>query len=233
MEDANDLARSSGRACPQACAGETLRQKNGFATWQRNALAASILLGEQGGSGVEGDEDLQLAFGIERLVCFGIERKAVYGEVGRGDQAREAFHGHGVDQPRSGFSARNVDACLDMQLARAAVVPEPVGGVAVLLRFEHDHAGSDGVYGACVDEDHVACLDGDHAELCFNGTVGDGGFDLGVGERLAKANRDGGAGFGRKHVPALGFAPRHAQGLGLLVIGMNLHGELFAREKEF
>ena len=98
----------------------------------------------------------------------------------------------------------------------AVPVEDPVGGVGILLDFEDDEAGADGVDASAGEEHGIALGDVDAVEAIGDGAVGNFAFELGAGDALTEADVERGAGFG------LGDEPEF--GLGLAAEGSGLGG---------
>jgi hypothetical protein len=182
----------------------------------------------------EGDDDGDGGDGGQRVGGAGLEFDADDGEEIVFDELGDAGgDGCGRDFSGGGLGAQGFEAEVNVQLAVAAVVVEAVGEVGLLLTFEEDDAGADGVDGAGVDEDEVAGFDGELIEQRLQSVVVDGGADIFGGDAGAESESDGGAGLGGEDIPTLGLAAGVAGGLGESVVGMDLHGELVVGKDEF
>lgn len=134
--------------------------------------------------------------------------------------------------------ADGVGGLLEMKFAGGAVgsdaapVVDAVGGVGVLLDFEDEAAGVDGVDESAGDEDGVAGVDVEAVEKLAGGALGDG-FGIGGGiDAGFEAGVDAGAGVGVKDVPAFGFGFAAEAGGGV-VVRMDLDAEFLVGVDEF
>lgn len=116
--------------------------------------------------------------------------------------------------------------------AGAAPIEDAIGGVAVLLDFDDEVAGADGVDAAAGDEDEIAGGDGDAMDCGVGGAGLDGGLKRGAGDAVTKAGEDAFAAIVFEDVPHLGLGLA-AKGLGGVSGGMDLEGEAFACIEEF
>jgi len=120
-----------------------------------------------------------------------------------------------------------------MQFPAAAVVVQAIGDVGALLDLTDRQSGTDGMDGAGWDEEGVSWSGGVPFQQMFDLTVEGGCAGFLFGDGFPESSGNFRAGFRRQHVPHLGLARGIVVEPSVLVIGMNLYGEIFAGEEEF
>ena len=127
---------------------------------------------------------------------------------------------------------------IDVKLARFAVeteavpVENAVSGVGVLLNFENDVSGADGVQTATGQEHDVTGFDRNAMDMVGDGSVFDSGFKFGACDAAFESDKEVGFGRGVGDVPHFGlrFA---AELLGDVCRRMDLDGEFFLGVEDF
>ena len=88
--------------------------------------------------------------------------------------ASKPTHGYGIYEACRRLRTKHGEPFFDVQNARTAVVPQAIGDVAILLCFQQHDSGTNGVDRACIDENHVTCTHGEHAQTRLKTAVLDG-----------------------------------------------------------
>src|SRR6476469_10374565 len=134
---------------------------------------------------------------------------------------------------RVGHPARYLDAIVEVQLARAAVVVEAVGEVDVLLEFQQRYAAADCVDGAGRHEEQVAAANWFPIHQVLDRSIERRRPELVLPDVAPQAQRDGGAWFGVENVPAFALAAGEAAGPRIRIVGVDLNRQTFAGEQIF
>ena len=158
-------------------------------------------------------------------------RNALDAEVVGVDQDSAVRFNDGLHLPCPCDELGGLERFFDVEFARTAVVVHAVCEIAVLLRFQQDRPRPDGVDSARIDEDEIACRDGEHVEARLKSSIVNFALDLGDRDPGLEADSDLGAGLCGKSIPALGFASRLAVFLRHFVVGMHLNAELVVGKK--
>ena len=118
-----------------------------------------------------------------------------------------------------------------MQFARAAVVVEAIGHVAVLLDLDQADAGADGVDRPRRDVEEIARFDPVPFEQVLDPAIERSGTQFLLAHRFAQADAKPRVAVSRDDQPAF-FLARPAQpgGFRLVVVGMELDREFVAGE---
>ena len=114
--------------------------------------------------------------------------------------------------------ARDSDAVVEMQLARAAVVVEPVGHVGILLEFEQRNAPADRVDRAGRDHEEVAGAHRPPVHQLLDRAIERGGAKLVRRNGALQAEAERRAGLRVEDVPALALALGKPARARLLVV---------------
>ena len=131
------------------------------------------------------------------------------------------------------FKPGHVHGLVQMQLARPAIVVQPVGDGVVLLDLAYHQAGAQRVNRSGGDEVDLARFGWEPAQQVFNFPRKRGLARALRCDGLAEAGRQSGPGRGAQHVPHLGLAAASLVRLSVGVAGMHLHREPLGGEDEF
>src|SRR5207248_1138184 len=95
---------------------------------------------------------------------------------------------------------------LNVQLARAAIIVEPISCVGILLCLDDHGPWSDGVHCSRIDIDKVASVKIDPVQEFFSARFLDRPFELFASGAGRESQSDLRAGIGFQDVPAFGFS---------------------------
>src|SRR5947208_6459030 len=113
-----------------------------------------------------------------------------------------------------------------MQLARAAIIVEPVSRVGILLGFEQYAVRTNGVNCTCVDVDHVPWLYWNPVQQFFHVLTMNRRLHFRATRSALQSKSHFGLRRGLEHIPAFGLSAGQANLPRTFVVRMYLHRKL-------
>ena len=139
----------------------------------------------------------------------------------------------GPGRRRPGAGVRHRHRLVEMELARAAVIVEPVGEVDILLDLDQRDAAADGVDRAGGRIEEVALRRRPPIEQAFDAAVERGLAERRPGNFAGQAEPDHGVRLGVDHVPGFVLAAGIASGAGGRVVRVDLDRQPLGGEQIF
>ena len=130
--------------------------------------------------------------------------------------------------PLASGTGQDGQRLLNVQFAGAAVIPQPVSDVRVLLDFAQHNPSADGVHGMRRSEVGLSGLHREPIHKLLDFSAGAGLRQSFAADWLPESQRDPRTRFGLEDVPHFGFAARHT----FAVIRMHLDREPFGSEQQ-